>query len=71
MFPTVLTSMGVEIEGHRLGLGTDLFSGEKTLFEQEGRFYVNEELNKRSNFYNERFLLGKYKPFEGSNITTY
>lgn len=71
MFPTILTSMGVEIEGHRLGLGTDLFSGEKTLFEQDGRTYVNDELNNRSNFYNERFLLGKYKPFEGKNITTY
>lgn len=71
MFPTILTSMGVEIEGNRLGIGTNLFSGEKTLFEQDGVAYVNKELNNRSDFYNERFLLGKYKPFEGKNITTY
>lgn len=71
MFPTILTSMGVEIEGNRLGLGTNLFSGEKTLFEQDGVAYVNEELNNRSNFFNKHILLSRYKPYEGKNITTY
>ena len=32
-FPTVLASIGVDIKGNRLGLGTDLFSGEKNLAE--------------------------------------
>ena len=71
MFPTVLTSIGVEIEGERLGLGTNLFSGEKTLFEQDGVDFVNKELNNRSNFFNEHILLSKYQKYEGKNITTY
>ena len=36
MFPTTLASLGVEIEGNQLGLGTNLYSGEKTLAEQIG-----------------------------------
>lgn len=30
MFPTILSAMGFDIEGDRLGLGTDMFSGKKT-----------------------------------------
>ena len=71
MFPTILTSMGVEIEGNRLGLGTNLFSGEKTLFEQDGVAYVNEELNNRSNFFNKHILLKPLQALRGKNITTY
>lgn len=71
MFPTILASIGVEIEGNRLGLGTNLFSGEKTLFEQDGVKSVNQELNNHSNFYDDRILLRSYQPFEGKNITTY
>ena len=33
-FPTTLASIGVEIEGNRLGLGTNLFSSEQTLTER-------------------------------------
>ena len=57
IFPTVLASIGVEIEGERLGLGTNLFSGEQTLIEKYGYEFVNEELAKRSNYYN-KYLLG-------------
>lgn len=57
MFPTLLTSIGAEIEGDRLGLGTDLFSGAPTLFEEDGVDEVNSVLEQRSNFYNNSFLL--------------
>ena len=57
MFPTLLTSIGVEIEGDRLGLGADLFSGTPTLFEADGVDEVNSVLEQRSNFYNNHFLI--------------
>lgn len=60
IFPTVLASIGVEIEGERLGLGTNLFSGEPTLIEKYGYEFVNEELSKRSNFYNKYLLQDNY-----------
>lgn len=55
-YPTILSGLGVEIEGGRLGLGTDLFSGRKTLVEEYGYEYVFEELNKKSNFYDQKLL---------------
>ena len=36
LFPTTLAALGCTIEGDRLGLGTNLFSGEPTLMEQWG-----------------------------------
>lgn len=57
LFPTMLASIGVEIEGERLGIGTNLFSGEQTVFERDGLDYVNTELENRSNFYNEHILV--------------
>ena len=51
MFPTVLSALGFEIPGNRLGLGTDLFSGEKTLAEELGYDYFNEEVSKYSQWY--------------------
>ena len=60
IFPTVLASIGAEIEGERLGLGTNLFSGEKTLIERFGFEYVNSELSKKSNYYNKNLLQGDY-----------
>ena len=56
MFPTTLAAMGVTIEGDRLGLGTNLFSKEQTLAEQYGFETLNEELQKKSVYYNTRFL---------------
>ena len=50
-FPTVLSALGFEIEGDRLGLGTDLFSDRQTLSEELGLEYLNGELAKRSAFY--------------------
>jgi len=52
-FPTTLASLGVEIEGERLGLGTNLFSSEPTLLEQFGLEEMNQELQRRSVFFEE------------------
>ena len=56
MFPTTLAALGVEIEGDRLGLGTNLFSDQQTLAEIHGIEYVDYELQKNSDFYNSHFL---------------
>lgn len=56
MFPTILASMGVKIDGGRLGIGTNLFSDKDTVFEQYGTEKVNDELEKKSDFYNEKIL---------------
>jgi phosphoglycerol transferase len=56
MFPTTLAAMGVEIEGDCLGLGTNLFSEKATLTEVYGFDLLNEEMQKRSEFYNEEIL---------------
>jgi len=58
MFPTTLASIGVKIEGDRLGLGTNLFSDKQTLPEQYGRDFVSNELNAKSNFYDNNLLFG-------------
>ena len=55
MFPTVLAAMGFTIEGDRLGLGTNLFSGEETLAEQLGFDYINTEVGKSSVYYIDTF----------------
>ena len=47
-FPTTLAGLGVEIEGNRLGLGTNLFSDTMTLTELYGRDRVDSELQKKS-----------------------
>lgn len=58
IFPTLVESLGAQIEGRRLGLGTSLYSDEKTLLEQG---YSVEELSNElalpSRLYN-YFLLG-------------
>lgn len=56
MFPTMVSALGVEIPGNRLGLGTDLFSGEKTIIETDGLEKFNDELGKRSDFYDSNFI---------------
>jgi len=55
-FPTTLAALGVEIEGDRLGLGTNLFSDITTLLEDVGYTYLDEELRKLSVFYNEELM---------------
>ncbi len=51
-FPTTLAAMGVQIEGERLGLGVNLFSGEQTLYERDGLEVLNRELRRKSEFLN-------------------
>lgn len=55
-FPTILASMGVKIEGDRLGLGTNLFSEESTLTEELGYESLMQELFKRSRYYDDNFV---------------
>lgn len=49
-FPTTLASLGVQIEGNRLGLGTNLFSDTQTLTERFGVQKQQEELSGKSEF---------------------
>lgn len=56
MFPTALAAIGAEIEGDRLGIGTNLFSDRETLAEEYGYEKLFDELNRKSAFYNEELL---------------
>lgn len=47
-FPTTLAALGVQIEGDRLGLGTNLFSSIQTLVERYGYETEQKELQKKS-----------------------
>ena len=49
-FPTVLSAIGADIPGNRLGLGVNLFSKERTLVERYGYDALAQELKKRSKF---------------------
>lgn len=51
MFPTTLASLGATIEGDRLGLGTNLFSGEQTLAEKLTFDQLNDDLSQKSKFF--------------------
>jgi phosphoglycerol transferase len=51
MFPSILASIGVKIEGDRVGLGQSLFGNDKTLLEQKGYDWLNNELSKSSEMY--------------------
>ena len=56
LFPTTLAALGAEIPGERLGLGTNLFSGEETLCEQMGSEELADQIKKVSKYYNRHFL---------------
>ena len=60
IFPTVLASMGVKIEGERLGLGTNLFSEKATLTEEMGFKKFSKELCCRSDYYIKNLLQDDY-----------
>jgi phosphoglycerol transferase len=55
MFPTTVAALGATIEGDRLGIGTNLFGNVPTLTEQYGYAEVEEQLQKKSEFYIETF----------------
>lgn len=54
--PTIMSAMGYEIEGERLGLGTNLFSGKPTFLEELGLPVLDEELKFKSRLFNDQFL---------------
>ena len=56
MFPTILAAIGVDIEGERLALGTNLYSDKETLIERDGLNVVNENLERHSPFYKKEFM---------------
>ncbi|MBQ7671175.1 MAG: LTA synthase family protein [Clostridia bacterium] len=55
MFPTILESMGFDVVGDRLGLGTSMFSYLPTLAEEMGFDEFNAELQKYSDYYINNF----------------
>ena len=61
MFPSTLASIGVNVSSDRLGIGTNLFSNEKTLAEKYGIDVFHSELAKRSEFYNDKLVYLKDK----------
>lgn len=56
VFPSTLASLGVKIEGDRLGLGTNLFSDKESIIVEYGIDKLNEELKKKSPYYEKIFI---------------
>ena len=57
MFPSVLSAMGFEIKGDRLGLGTNIFSETPTICEIYGLEAIEEAVSLPSDYYREKFML--------------
>lgn len=70
MYPTILSSMGVEIEGDRLGLGTNLFSDKDTLIERDGLKTVDKGFGDKSNFFNNTFISEKMNSTFSNTLVT-
>ncbi|WP_187426512.1 hypothetical protein [Treponema phagedenis] len=51
--------MGIRFHAKGLGLGRSLFSGEKTLLEEIGVNKFNEEIQRRSSFYQNHIIQKK------------
>lgn len=60
-FPTTLAAMGVEIEGDRLGLGTNLYSTQQTLTERFGIEKEEKKLKRKSKLLNQMAQIDKKK----------
>lgn len=58
IFPTTLEALGVKIEGHRLGLGTSLYSDVPTLCEELGFDELNKEIAYHSDYYDQYLVAG-------------
>lgn len=59
LFPTTLAAMGCEIEGERLGLGTNLFSERETIAEEITYDEFQHQILYSSNYYVKNFMIGK------------
>ncbi|MGL5693606.1 MAG: LTA synthase family protein, partial [Peptostreptococcaceae bacterium] len=70
-FPTILASMGIEIDGDKLGLGTNLFSNKKTLIEDQGIDNVEDGLGANSNYFNDEFIDEKKNSEFKNDLVTY
>lgn len=60
MFPTLLESMGFELEGHSIGLGRSLYADKPTLLEVYGKPVLDSLLRERSIQY-DYFIMGPQK----------
>lgn len=69
-FPTTLAAMGVEIEGDRLGLGTNLYSTQQTLTERFGIEKEEKELKRKSKLLNQMAQIDKKKYEEEIAVQT-
>lgn len=66
-YPTTLAALGFNIDGNRLGLGTNLFSSRQTLAEELGGLdKLDDELSKNSKYYNNRLLGDSYKQLKAA-----
>lgn len=61
MYPTILASMGIEIEGNKMGFGVNLYSDEKTMIEVTGKEKFDKELKKSSKYYDKYIFVEKKK----------
>ena len=61
MFPTTLAAIGGKINSQeeQLGLGVNLFSGQKTMIEKYGYSETKKQLEQRSKFYIKEIIEGK------------
>ena len=59
LYPTTLSALGANIKGNKLALGVNLFSDEQTLIEKYGLENVNNELMKKSVYYDKNILVSK------------
>ena len=59
IYPTTLSALGCDIEGGRLSLGTDLYSGVPTLLEELGEAEINEDLELYSELYDKTIMMGR------------
>ena len=66
LYPTILAAMGGKIEGDKLGLGVNLFSGRKTLLEEYGFKRINQQVKQKSRFYHDK-LIGDQKRSQNQN----
>ena len=57
-YPTTVASLGIRADENRLGLGTNLFSDEKTLCEKYGKEVFFEQVKKHSDYYVNHILYG-------------
>lgn len=58
IYPTIVESLDAEIKGHRLGLGTSLYSSVPTLVEELGFDELNSQMSQKSEFYDSVIMNG-------------